>query len=213
MTTGHENGVITLNLAEADDVHREQTRASLNEPYRTLLGHLRHETGHYYWGTLIQNSPQQQECRQLFGDDTLDYPAAMAAYYEAGPPPGWRENHISAYATMHPWEDWAETWAHYLHLTDTLETAEAAGSPAGFPLGTTQAPLDPAPFVGICGASAEEAAAFAAKAYRWWGVIVLANELSRSLGQADVYPFSLTQPVLRKLFFIERIIKSPAGPG
>jgi hypothetical protein len=210
ITTGHENGVITLNLSEADGVQREQMRSNLNEPYRTLLGHLRHESGHYYWEVLIPNSRNLTECRQLFGDETQDYQAAMADYYAAGPPSGWRDRHISAYATMHPWEDWAETWAHYLHLTDTLETAEAVGNLSGFSRGTTQPALDPTPFVGIAGATPEDAAAFADKTHRWCDVVVLANELSRSMGQPDVYPFSQSLPVLQKLFFIDRVISGQA---
>jgi len=118
---------------------------------------------------------------------------------------------ISSYATMHPWEDWAETWAHFLHLTDTLDTAEAAGTPTGFPLGNTQPTIDPTPFEGIAGATTEEASAFAEKTLRWCGVVVLANELSRSMGQPDIYPFSQSLPVLQKLFFIERVIHGNTG--
>lgn len=212
VTTGHEGGVITLNLSEADGVHRERMRTNLNEPYRTLLGHLRHESGHFYWAILIQNSPYLEECRQRFGDHTQDYPTAMAAYYQIGAAPGWSDRFISSYATMHPWEDWAETWAHYLHLTDTLETAEAAGTPTGFPYDNTQPTIDPKPFEGIAGATAEEASAFAEKTLRWCGVVVLANELSRSMGQPDVYPFSQSLPVLQKLFFIERVIHGKTPP-
>lgn len=211
VTTGHENGVITIDAAEADDDHRERLRASLNEPYRTLLGHLRHETGHYYWDLLIRDSPLLEECRALFGDDTQDYAAALERHYQAGPPAGWQENHISSYATMHPWEDWAETWAHYLHMTDTLETAEAALLSCG-PDEARPPPADDALFQGIAGAGPDEAAAFAGKINRWHAVVVLANELSRSMGQPDAYPFSLSGQVARKLFFVERAILSARQP-
>jgi len=54
--TSHCNGLITLNIAEADDAERERRRVKFHEPYRTLLGHLRHEVAHYYWDRLIANS-------------------------------------------------------------------------------------------------------------------------------------------------------------
>ena len=124
--TGHEGGVITLNVDEADDALREKTRLEMGEPYRSLLGHFRHESGHYYWEVLIRGTSWQDEYRALFGDESADYAAALQMNYTQGPPPGWEQNHISAYAASHPWEDWAETWAHWLHMRDTLETAEAA---------------------------------------------------------------------------------------
>src|SRR5947209_1859191 len=112
--TGHNNGVITINIAEADDAAREQRRVSLNEAYRTLLGHLRHEVAHYYWLLLIQGSPHLDVCCKLFGDPSSDYAAALKTYYQNGPPADWRQHFISAYASAHPAEDWAETFAHYL---------------------------------------------------------------------------------------------------
>src|SRR6202044_2237030 len=125
--TGHENGVITMNLAEADDAIREQRRTELGEPYRTLLGHFRHEVGHYYWDRLVRDGGRLDECRDCFGDETRDYGDALRKYYAEGPPPDWRGNFVSAYATAHPWEDFAETWAHFLHITDTLEMAGSLG--------------------------------------------------------------------------------------
>ncbi len=127
MLTGHDNGLITVNIAEADDVQRERQRAAQHEPYRTVLGHLRHEIGHYYWDRLLQNSDRLTAFRELLGDERTDYGAALEQHYKQGAPAQWEESFISAYATTHPWEDWAETWAHYLHMTDALETAAATG--------------------------------------------------------------------------------------
>ena len=125
--TGHLDGVITINLAEADDAEREQRRLQLHEPYRTLLGHFRHEVGHYYWERLIAGSDRLEPFRGLFGDERADYGAALQAHYQSGAPGDWQSRFVTTYATAHPWEDWAETWAHYLHMTDTLETAAACG--------------------------------------------------------------------------------------
>ncbi len=206
VTTGHESGVITIDVAEADDDFRERMRANLNEPYRTLLGHLRHETGHYYWEVLIRDTPLLAEYRTLFGDETVDYAAALERHYQNGPPLGWQENHISGYATMHSWEDWAETWAHYLHLSDTLETADDAGLSSSLEA-VLQTGIEDGAFTGIAGAGPDESAEFARRINRCRSVVMLANELSRSMGQPDVYPFSLSLPVLKKLFFVERAIK------
>ena len=130
--TGHDDGVITLDLAEGDDVHREQLRVSMDEPYRTLLGHFRHETGHYFFFVLAETGPARTEFEVLFGDPDLDYQAAIDRHYSQGAPDGWEQNYVSSYATMHPAEDWAETFAHYLHIRDTIDTAAAFGlAPAG----------------------------------------------------------------------------------
>ena len=130
--TGHDEGVITLDLAEGDDVHREQLRVSMDEPYRTLLGHFRHETGHYFFFVLAETGPARSEFESLFGDPDLDYQAALDRHYSQGAPLGWEQNYVSSYATMHPAEDWAETFAHYLHIRDTIDTAAAFGlAPAG----------------------------------------------------------------------------------
>ena len=104
---------------------REKLRTSLHEPYRTLLGHFRHEVGHFYWDRLVRDGGQIESFRAVFGDETPDYDGALQRYYQSGPPPNWQDNYVSAYATMHPWEDFAETWAHYLHIVDTLEMAYA----------------------------------------------------------------------------------------
>ena len=125
--TGHDNGTITLNLAEADDVFRENTRLAMEEPYRTLLGHFRHEIGHYYWGRLVRNTEFMDRFRSLFGNEQVNYREALAKYYAGRAPANWPVEYISYYATAHPWEDWAETWAHFMHIHDTLEVADDFG--------------------------------------------------------------------------------------
>src|ERR1700733_11416100 len=120
--TGHQDGIITINIAEADDDEREHRRLTLHEPYRTVIGHLRHESGHFCWDRLIADSSNLQCFRKLFGDETVDYDAMLQAYYKQGPPADWHDRTVTAYASSHPWEDWAETWAHYLHIIDTLGT-------------------------------------------------------------------------------------------
>ena len=125
--TGHDDGVVTIALAEADSAEIERRRAELAEPYRSLLGHFRHEVGHHYWDILVRDGGKLEQCRAIFGDDSQDYEAALKRHYEQGAPADWPERFVSAYATSHPWEDFAETWAHYLHIVDTLETANAFG--------------------------------------------------------------------------------------
>ena len=127
MLTGHSDGIITINVAEADAPFRERIREDLGEPYRTLLGHFRHEIGHYYWSRLVDGSKWRAPFGALFGDPGADYAAAVKSHYDQGPPADWRDRFVSAYASTHPWEDWAETWAHYLHMVDTLETARSFG--------------------------------------------------------------------------------------
>ncbi len=126
--TGHADGVITVNIAEANDAERERRRHALGEPYRTLLGHIRHEIGHYYWTRLIaRGAAALARFRELFGDEREDYAAALKRHYDSGPPADWQDRFVTAYASAHPSEDWAETWAHYLHMTDTLEMAASCG--------------------------------------------------------------------------------------
>lgn len=206
--TGHAAGVITLNLEEADDALRERNRVALNEPYRTLLGHFRHEIGHYYWSMWFENDPKRDEVlgafRELFGDERADYGQAMNAYYRDGPRPGWQECCISAYSTMHPWEEWAETWAHYLHMVDALESFESLGlrRSATMPRETIEkiAPL-PAPFEKVA------ATGFSNRLQSWLELTPAINELASSLGHNRSYPFVVSPPVVRKLFFIDCMVK------
>jgi hypothetical protein len=198
VTTGHADGLITLNVAEADAAYRENMREKLGEAYRTVLGHLRHEIGHYYWDRLVKDAAPLEAYRQLFGDERASYEEAINRHYGEGPPEDWAESFISAYATMHPWEDWAETWAHYLHMVDTLETAKAHGLTVRVP--------------GMVGGSSRVStdeltlADFDALMEGWQAVTLALNSLSRSMGMKDVYPFVVSQPVRDKLRFIHDVI-------
>ncbi|MDR3521795.1 MAG: putative zinc-binding metallopeptidase [Acidocella sp.] len=198
--TGHDEGMIIINLNEADDAKRAQLRAEMHEPYRTLLGHFRHEIGHYFWDVLVRDSHEINEYRAIFGDESADYGEALAKYYEQGAPADWQENFISAYATSHPWEDFAETWAHYLHIVDTLETARAFGlqiHPRISRAESLDATIDFNPYAAT---SVEQLIA------SWVPLTLTMNNLNRSMGEKDLYPFVLTQPVIQKLQFIHNII-------
>lgn len=209
--TGHADGVITLDASEADDARREQRRGSLGEPYRTLLGHLRHETGHYYWQRLVEPSPAWLErCRALFGDERQDYGAALERHYNAGPPPDWGRHFVSAYASAHPWEDWAETWAHYLHLVDTLDTARSFG------LDGERVELSYERFGAELLADTAgdaEAGRFLPLINSWMELTGVLNELSRSMGVADFYPFVLSVPAVRKLYLVHCVIRDAGAPA
>jgi len=194
VVTEHNNGLITLNLSEADDSTREKMRTSMKEPYRTLLGHFRHESGHYYWDRLVRDSKFLEPFRARFGDERRDYNEAMQAYYAKGAPANWGEHFISAYATMHPWEDWAETWAHYLHVLDTLEVA------ADFGLVGKRVRIDPIAEGGV------KAKPFALAMAKWAEMTIALNCLNRSMGLRDLYPFVLSEAVIEKLYFISEVI-------
>lgn len=184
--TGHANGLITINIAEADPVARERMRQEMNEQQRTLLGHFRHESGHYYWDRLVRDGPLLGRVRQVFGDERTDYAAALQEYYDRGPRPDWQEHYVSAYASSHPWEDWAECWAHLLQIVDTLETAAAIGL----------APPD---------AVNED---MNSRIRHWVKLSTHLNLLNRSLDQPDPYPFVLTAPVVEKLKVVDAVIRS-----
>lgn len=196
--TGHADGLITISLAEADDAEREKRRNELNEPYRTLLGHFRHEIGHYYWDRLIRDSDRLSGFRALFGEERADYNAAVTNYYAKGAPVDWQTNFISAYATMHPWEDWAECWAHYLHMFDTLETAACSGLSLK-PKRRDEPALN---------AARVSPNSFDAMIDAWAPLTYVLNNLNRGLGQPDGYPFVLSTPVIEKLRFIHDTIRS-----
>jgi len=196
VTTGHEDGVITLDTAEADPAYREAQREKLGEKYRTTLGHLRHEVGHYYFDRLIADRGQEPRFRKLFGDERADYQEALARHYEKGAPTGWEQTHISAYATMHPWEDWAETFAHYLHLVDTLETAQSFGL-AVRPPDRQRVTVR---------ASAVDVDDFSSLMDGFHVVTLALNGLNRSVGQPDAYPFAVPPPARDKLGFVHDLI-------
>jgi hypothetical protein len=183
--SGHLNGVITINAAEADDIYRIQTREEMKEEYRTLLGHFRHEVGHAYWDFLIRDSTYLTAFRDLFGDERADYQTALDSHYQNGAPANWAELHISSYASSHPYEDWAETWAHYLHMTDALETAIAHGAISA-PTVLTD---------------------FAERLREWRELTQLLNDLNQSVGRKEAYPFTLPPLVEKKLAFIDQVLK------
>ncbi len=187
--TGHDWGVVTLNIAEADDDERERRRLNFREPYRTLIGHLRHELGHYYWDHLISGSTEIHRFRKLFGDETADYGSALQSYYAYGPAADWTTRTVTAYASSHPWEDWAETWAHYLHLFDTMETAAAYGLR-----------LDSS-------APSKSENNFDEMWQRWHPFTVALNAINRGMGLPDLYPFVVPPPALEKLRFVHEVIQ------
>lgn len=183
VSTGHANGLITVNLAEADDAARERTRLAMGEDYRTLLGHFRHESGHYYLRLLVRNTHFIDEFRHLFGDERQNYAQAIAKYYSTPPPPSWKTGYISDYAQAHPEEDWAECWAHYLHIIDTLDTAADFGIVECDPV---HEPID-------------------SWLHHWSRVTIILNGLNRSMGLRDAYPFVLSSQTLKKIRFVHRV--------
>lgn len=205
VSTGHDDGLITLNLEEADDAHREAARQSLREPYRTLLGHFRHEVGHYYWARLVDGTGWVAGFRQLFGDETQDYAHSLQQHYAQGPPAQWWLHHVSAYASSHPWEDWAECWAHYLHMRDTVDTALSFGLQPGR---LQFAPFTPFGADALWDADHPQGGRFLAFLNDWTCLSTLLNELSRAMGQPDLYPFVLPREVVAKLHFIHLLVSS-----
>jgi hypothetical protein len=199
--TGHDNGLITINLAEADDPERERQRSQMGEPYRTLLGHFRHEIAHYYWDRLISGSASLAEFRETFGDEQQDYGAALQQHYANGPPKDWPERFVTAYASSHPWEDFAETWAHYFHVIDTLETANAFGLS-----------VRPKVSQGSALAARIDFDPYAADMNRvidaWLPLTFAVNSINRSMGLPDLYPFVLAPAVIVKLTFIHQLTHS-----
>jgi hypothetical protein len=204
--TGHASGLITINVEEADDAIRERRRTELHEPYRTLLGHFRHEIGHYYWDQLVWASRWLEPFRALFGDERADYAAAIKANYDQGPPADWPEHHISAYASAHPWEDWAETWAHYLHMVDSLDTAVAHGLDAE-DLEFRMEPFTSAELYDPDDRDTEQALLLINS---WLELVTVLNEMARSLGRPDFYPFVLSKAVVKKLHFVHLVTRDTA---
>jgi hypothetical protein len=204
LLTGHQGGVVTINLIEADDVARERLRHDLGEPYRTLVGHFRHELGHYYWHRLVEFSPDLGPFRALFGDERADYAASLQHHYVTPPPPDWEDLFVSRYATMHPWEDFAETFAHYLHIVDTLATIGSFGTTLNSRPGSTgpqPVRVDFDPF----------AADTATIVSHWLPLAFALNAINRSMGQPDLYPFRITPQIVLKLDFVNRLIAFAAG--
>lgn len=205
--TGHDNGNIIIALAEANDAEREKRRVAMGEPYRTLLGHFRHEIGHYYWDVLVRDGGKLDACRAMFGDDSQDYGEALQLHYKDGAPADWQNNFVSQYSSAHPWEDFAETWAHYIHIVDTLEMVAASG-------------MSVKPKVDNTG---DFAAKVTFDPYRadtieqivdaWLPYVFAMNNVNRSMGARDLYPFVLSPAVIRKLGFIHELVHDKARVG
>jgi hypothetical protein len=198
--TGHRDGEITLNVEEADSVERERCRKDLGEHYRTLLGHFRHESGHAYFERLIANGPWLDEFRTLFGDERLNYKESLEQYYSQGPNLDWGNSFISCYASSHPWEDWAETWAHCLHMIDTVETARACG--------IVLAPVHPQEPSLPAATVSPKNDLFKNLIDDWFALTYVINSLNRSMGMPDAYPFSISQAAQQKLEFVHRVIQA-----
>jgi len=204
VTTGHLNGVITVNLEEADDTYRQINRQQLGESSRTLLGHYRHESAHYFWQRCLSDlrwdDPLRIAFRERFGDEWLAYGNALSAHYQRGAPSGWEQNFITAYASSHPWEDWAETWAHYLHIVDGLETCESLGIRAeaiALPLVTL--PVEAGFLPTILPSTVAAEGEFLTWLQHWMCLSIALNEISNSLGEASLYPFAISVRVAQKL--------------
>jgi hypothetical protein len=199
--TGHDHGAITLNIAEADDAERERRREAMGEVYRTLLGHFRHEIGHYYWDRLVRDDPGAlARCREIFGDERRDYREALRTYYAMGAPADWRGRFVAAYASSHPWEDFAESFAHYLHVVDTLETATSFGLSVRPRIARGEelaAKLDFDP---------ERVSTIEPLVKAWLPLTFAVNSLNRGMGQPDLYPFVLSSQVVGKLGFIHHLV-------
>ncbi|MBT0667497.1 putative zinc-binding metallopeptidase [Novosphingobium profundi] len=197
--TGHDSGLITLNLIEADDAERERTRAAMGEPYRTLLGHFRHEVGHHYWSRLVENDPSAlAEFREIFGDERADYQQALQNHYNGDSNVVWTEAYVSYYATSHPWEDFAETWAHYLHMVDLLATAGSLELSLQLPEAPDSEEIE---------VRFDPYTASAATLVRHMEPLAFAlNCMNRSMGQSDAYPFRLSDAIVAKLAFIARLV-------
>jgi hypothetical protein len=201
--TGYDKGLITINIAEADDIEREMARRSMQEVYRTLLGHFRHEIGHYYWERLVRDTDQIGRFRELFGDERSDYKESLKEYYRSGAPADWNMRFISAYASSHPWEDWAESWAHYLHIADTLETAYSFGLR-----------VDPLIAHSLVDLKAEiNADPYSIRDFeniiKYWLPLTFAmNSLNRSMGLSDIYPFVISNLAKGKMAFIHQLVQA-----
>ncbi len=188
VTIGHADGLITLDTAESDPAKRERRRTSLGEPYRTPLGHVRHELGHWWWQSAMSEGTAVDDFRRVFGDERVGYADALRQHYERGDDGTWATSYVSHYASSHPWEDFAESFAHALHMTDTLETAAANH--------VVHVDFDAHDFDDVYAA--------------WIETTLVLNELNRSMGMADPYPFAVPAPAVAKIGFVFRSLRGAA---
>jgi len=200
VSIGHANGIITIDPAETLDAYRESLRVRLGEPYRTMPGHFRHEIGRYYPGVLLTDDEQWDACRALVGDERASYRDAISRHYKEDAAENWAESFISEYATMHSWEDFAESFAHYLHISGTLATASAAGVivSAERVAGIIDHDIVPQHSYGELGGDRM------LEDWRWLSLML--NRVNRTMGPGDLYPFTLTDPVKAKLRFVHEIM-------
>lgn len=205
---GHANGVITIDLVESLDAYRESLRVRLGEPYRTMLGHFRHEVGHYYQNILVETGPgadrHLDRCRELFGDERASYSEAIARHYEVGAPADWQRAFISEYATMHPWEDFAECFAHYLHITDTIDTAREGGLVLHKDRVRFAWPQDIVPRESYADAPVEQLL------FDWTWISLFFNRVNTAMGKNPLYPFDITEPVAANLGFVHTLVRESA---
>lgn len=205
---GHANGVITIDLAETQDAYRERLRVNLGEAYRTMLGHYRHEVGHYYEHVLVETGDGANryldECRQLFGDERASYSDALDRHYKFGAPENWRDSYISEYATMHPWEDFAECFAHYLHITGTIDTARESGLMLDKEQVRFSMDRDIVPLQSYAHQPIERLL------YDWKWLATMFNRVNAAMGRRPLYPFEIPKPVVDKLGFVHRVIRESA---
>ncbi len=202
--TGHVGGLITIAVAEADDAERERRRAQFGEPYRTLLGHFRHEIGHWYWELLVRDTPARARFTQLFGDADQDYATALQQHYANGPRASWQTEFVSPYASSHPWEDFAETFAHYFHMVDTLETGGSYRivlSPRLDREDILSTSLDFDVYRKDLDMKTLEDA--------WIALSSALNSFNRSMGLPDAYPFVLSAAAKEKLAFVHDLVRAP----
>lgn len=183
--TGHTTGVVTLDLAETDEHHRESLRRQLGESFRTVVGHLRHEIGHHYWAQLVGRSDDLDEFRRLFGDERVDYGDAVERYYRDGGGDPDPTRFITVYAGSHPLEDWAEIFAHYLHIIDMVDSGRAHGL---VPPGASV----PSTFEEVLGA--------------WRPLNAAVTAVAESVGSPAAYPFDPGGVVVEKLAFVHRLV-------
>ncbi len=210
--TGHEDGLITLNVEEAEDTEREKRKELLGEQYRTLVGHFRHEIAHYFWDRFFQDQPDDDPLlagfREVFGDEREDYAVALQRHYTAGPVATAPGTFITTYASAHPWEDWAETWAHYMHMIDGIETSRSFGlNSDAVPIPFTPFPKElvtlPAQLTWPKGEKQE----FLELLHSWAKLAPALNEVVASLGHPTFYPFVFSDSIIRKFFFIHHTVR------
>ncbi|MEE4022020.1 putative zinc-binding metallopeptidase [Gordonia sp. PKS22-38] len=205
---GHANGVVTIDLAESLDAHRERLRVDLGEAYRTMLGHFRHEVGHYFEHILVETgggaTEYLAEAREIFGDERVSYRDAIDRHYTYGPPRNWQDSYISEYATMHPWEDFAECFAHYLHITGTIDTARESGLMLESDQVSFTMDRDIVPLKSYADVPIERLL------YDWKWLSTMFNRVNAAMGARPLYPFDIPRPVVRKLGFVHRVIRESA---